>query len=181
MYDLPEKFWWRWPQASADCEKNGYLNHIHSINSGIGPAVNLDNGLFLTWHFSLFSSLYNRLKRSSRRTLDPEKASLFIIPYDLALDGSVDGNSCNNRRRCSHGMVDELTAHLTKLKFFQRYNGADHVVLWSLGQYHPWPYNGCDVFIRDFCALCTFTCYWMDPTKVNPITFSTEFLKLIVI
>ena len=178
LYDLPEKFWWRWPLATADCEKHGYLNNYHSANSGIGPVVNADNGLFLTWHFSLFSSLYNRMKRSSRRTLDPEKASMFIIPYDMALDGSVDSNSCANRRRCSHNFAYELTTLLSKSKYFTRNNGADHVLLWSLGQYHPWPYNGCDVFIRDFCALCTFTSYWMDATKV---TFSCTSTLIILI
>ena len=45
--------------------------HLHS---GMGPAIRPDDGLFLTWHFSLFSSLFNRLKRSSRRTRDPSKA-----------------------------------------------------------------------------------------------------------
>jgi hypothetical protein len=43
--------------------------------------------------------------------------------------------------------------------------GADHAIFWSLGQYHPWPLNQCDVFMRNFCAKCTFTSYWMDSTK----------------
>lgn len=34
----------------------------------------------------------------------------------------------------------------------------------SLGQYHPYPREGCDIFMRSFCQNCTFTCYWMDPT-----------------
>lgn len=72
IYELPEEYWWRWPKASADCKSQGYISHEHSLNSGIGPPIDLDSGLFLTWHFSLFSSLYNRMKRSSRRTLDPE-------------------------------------------------------------------------------------------------------------
>jgi hypothetical protein len=51
----------------------------------MGPPLRIEDGLFLTWHFSLFSSLFNRMKRSKRRTFDPEKASLFIIPYDLGI------------------------------------------------------------------------------------------------
>ena len=66
---------------------------------GIGPPILPDDGLFLTWHFSLFSSLFNRMKRSKRRTYDPEKASLFIIPYDLGLDGYLDAKTCRNTRR----------------------------------------------------------------------------------
>lgn len=68
MYELDEEFWWRWPVAGSDCSSNGYLGHDHAALSGIGLPVLLDDGLFLTWHFSLFSSLYNRLKRSRRRT-----------------------------------------------------------------------------------------------------------------
>jgi hypothetical protein len=83
MYDLEEKFWWRWPAPGTDCSKNGYVGHEHAELSGMGTSLRPEDGLYLTWHFSLFSSLFNRLKRSKRRTLDPEKASLFIIPYDL--------------------------------------------------------------------------------------------------
>ena len=90
MYELPEEFWWRWPNAGTDCSENGYVGHEHAQLSGLGPAVLPEDGLFLTWHFSMFSSLFNRIKRSKRRTLDPEKASLFIIPYDLGLDGYLE-------------------------------------------------------------------------------------------
>ena len=71
--------------------------------------------------------------------------------------------------RCTPGMANKLMKNLSSSKYFTRYNGADHVFLWSLGQYHPWPYNDCDIIMRSFCALCTFTCYWMDPTKVTTI------------
>ena len=99
IYPLDESYWWRWPKEGSDCNAAGYLSHEHSQNSGIGPPIDLDSGLYLTWHFSLFSSLYNRFKRSTRRTLDPEKASLFVIPYDLALDGSVNQDSCGKSIR----------------------------------------------------------------------------------
>eukprot|EP01038_Epipyxis_sp_PR26KG_P010631 gene10631-14276_t len=165
MYELEEKFWWRWPIPGADCSENGYVGHDHAELSGIGPAILPDDGLFLTWHFSLFSSLFNRLKRSSRRTFDPDKASLFVIPYDLGLDGYLDASSCRNRRHCTRGLVGKLQSYLSASKYFTRHNGADHAVLWSLGQYHPWPGAGCDIFMKEYCSLCTFTCYWMDPTK----------------
>ena len=51
-----------------------YIYHTSTPLTGMGPAIRPDDGLFLTWHFSLFSSLFNRLKRSSRRTRDPTKA-----------------------------------------------------------------------------------------------------------
>ena len=167
MYDLPEEYWWRWPKPGTDCSENGYVGHEHSVLSGIGDLVIPDDGLFLTWHFSLFSSLFNRMKRTRRRTRDPEKASLFVIPYDLGLDGYLNAETCANSRRCTNGLPQKLMDRLSKSPYFQRHGGADHVILWSLGQYHPWPHNGCDIFMKDFCAKCTITCYWMDPTKEN--------------
>ena len=165
MYEMPEEFWWRWPKEGTDCSENGYVGHEHAVNSGMGPLLIPEDGLFLTWHFSLFSSLYNRMKRSSRRTLDPEKASMFIIPYDLGLDGYLNADTCSNSRRCTYGMPQKTMTMLKESKYYQRHDGGDHVLLWSLGQYHPWPHNGCDQLMKDVCAKCTITCYWMDPTK----------------
>lgn len=44
-----------------------------------------------------------------------------------------------------------------------------------VGQYHPWPHNGCDVFMKDTCGRCTFTCYWMDSTKTDNRFISVPF------
>ena len=176
MYDLEEEFWWRWPEPGTDCSGNGYVGHEHAVLSGLGTPISPDDGLFLTWHFSLFSSLHNRFKRSSRRTRDPSKASLFIIPYDLGLDGYLNAKTCQNSRSCTSGMVQKLHDKVLKNNvWFDRYGGADHAVLWSLGQYHPWPRNGCDVFMKDYCAKCTFTCYWMDSTKKESKFISVPF------
>ena len=113
IYPLEEKYWWRWPKPGTDCKKSGYLSHEHAENSAIGPPIDLDSGLYLTWHFSLFNSLYNRMKRSSRRTMDPEKASLFIIPYDLALDGSVNQDNCGQFEPSSKIRFPLITSCLT--------------------------------------------------------------------
>ena len=59
--------------------------------------------------------------------------------------------------------------------YFQRHDGADHVLLWSLGQYHPWPRAGCDLLMRDLCGRCTITCYWMDATKADSRFVSVPF------
>ncbi len=175
MYELDKEFWWRWPKPGTDCSENGYVGHEHAELSGMGPAIIPDNGLFLTWHFSLFSSLYNRMKRSRRRTKDPEKASLFIIPYDLGLDGYLNAETCSNTRSCTKHLPIKLTEILKSSKYFTRYDGGDHAVLWSLGQYHPWPRNGCDIFMKDTCGRCTFTCYWMDSSKMDSRFISVPF------
>eukprot|EP01041_Mallomonas_annulata_P008885 gene8885-18397_t len=174
IYDLPKEYWWRWPKNTTDCVDSGYLSHEHSELHGYGQPLIPENGLFLTWHFSLFNSLHNRLIRSRRRTMDPEKASLFIIPYDLGLDGFINADTCITRRSCSMNLVKNLEKMLSNSKYFNRYNGADHAVLWSLGHYHPWP-RSCDTFMRKFCSKCTFTCYWMDPTIPNANFISVPF------
>jgi len=177
IYPLDEEYWWRWPKPDTDCnnDNNGYVGHEHSELSGLGRLLNADDGLFLTWHFSLFSSLYNRLTRSRRRTMDPDKASLFIIPYDLALDGSVNPERCTIRRSCTRGLAPNMAKNITSSPYFIRHGGADHVVLWSLGQYHPWPHEACATFMRVHCEKCTFTCYWMDATKFNNKFVSVPF------
>eukprot|EP00602_Paraphysomonas_sp_CaronLab_P005410 CAMPEP_0185021362 /NCGR_PEP_ID=MMETSP1103-20130426/4054_1 /TAXON_ID=36769 /ORGANISM="Paraphysomonas bandaiensis, Strain Caron Lab Isolate" /LENGTH=455 /DNA_ID=CAMNT_0027552847 /DNA_START=102 /DNA_END=1466 /DNA_ORIENTATION=+ len=168
IYPLDQKFWWRWPDPDANCSHQGYLSHSHALNSGMGNVLDLDSGMMNTWHDSMFNSIFNRLKRSKRRTYDPEEASLFVIPYDLGLDGYIAPN-CRLRKRCSTNYVEELKSYLLGQKYFPRTNGTDHVVLWSLGMYHPWPRNGGNDILAKFCKHCATTCYWMDP--VTPMNF----------
>jgi hypothetical protein len=185
MYPLPEKYWWTWPLPQSNCSRHGQLSHLHSENMGkinnlyhflsffsdlsltwIGMGIPLDlkSGLFNTWHFSLFNSLFNRLRRSSRRTFNPEEASLFIIPYDLGMDGNFRQQDCLKVHRCSPGYVQNLWKNITERSpYFNKFQGIDHVLLWSLGHYHPWPRNDCNVLMGNLCKLCGITCYWMDP------------------
>ena len=107
--------------------------------------------------------------------MDPEKASMFIIPYDLGLDGYLNAGTCKNSRSCTKSLPIKLETFLKNSTYFTRHNGGDHAVLWSLGQYHPWPHNGCDMFMKDLCGRCTFTCYWMDSTKVDNRFISVPF------
>ena len=180
MYDLPEVFWWRWPIEGSDCgNSNGYISHHHKENSGVGKLLSAADGLYFTWHGGMFSSLYTRFKRSKLRTFDPEKASIFIIPYDLGLDGYLDPGSCTGRLNCTSGLVPTLLNTLNEQKYFKRNDGADHVVLWSLGQLHHWPTEKCNRFMKDYCRKCTITCYWMDSSKYEQrfvsLPFSSSF------
>ena len=85
------------------------------------------------------------------------------VSQDLGLDGFVQRDTCTYRKSCTKSLVDDLKANLSASKYFTRHGGRDHVVLWSLGHYHPWPRH-CDTFMKKFCGKCAFTCYWMDPT-----------------
>jgi hypothetical protein len=100
MYDLPREFWWRWPEAnSSSCKGNKYVDNSHAELQGVGRPILPEQGLYLTWHFSLFTALFNRLVRSRRRTLDPQQASLFVVPYDLSMDGYLDRDTCRQGRQ----------------------------------------------------------------------------------
>lgn len=165
MYPLDKKYWWRWPDANVSCKGNTYLDNYHAENMAVGSPLESEVGLFNTWHFSIFNAMFNRLKHSSRRTFDPSKASLFIIPYDLSLDGYLNAESCGNRvarKRCSPGFVGDVRTAIEKLPYFRRHEGRDHVLLWSLHEYHDIPWGGCDQLIKSFCVNCVLTCYWMN-------------------
>ena len=84
-------------------------------------------------------------------------------------------SNCDKVKRCTPGYADELMKYLQNQKYFTRHNGADHVVMWSLGHYHPWPKNGCNVFMSEFCKECAVTCYWMDPVKKDNHFISMPF------
>lgn len=167
MYDLEEKYWWRFPDAHVNCNKSkGYLPGDAHRLSGIGDPVDLDRGIFDTWHFSMFNSLFNRLKRSTRRTLDPERADFFVVPYDMGLDGFIKKQDCSVPEfpMCTPLLVQGVEQVLAQSPQFNRYRGADHVLLWSLGEMHPWPAY-CKHLMQRFCANCTLTSYWMHPRQ----------------
>ena len=65
--------------------------------------------------------------------MDPEKATMFIIPYDLAMDGYINPDRCTLRRSCTKGLVPRLEQNISASPYWQRHGGADHVMLWSLG------------------------------------------------
>lgn len=173
--EYKDQFEWGWPPMNISCQGNTYLDNSFALNEGYGEIIDQDVGLYGTWHFSLFNSLFNRLKKSPRRTFDAEKADIFIIPYDLALDGFLDRRNCRNRERCMRYLVTYLYNFLLSNKYFKRHNGADHVVLWSLHQYHYLPGNGCNEFIDRLCKLCTFTCYWSNYTMQDNRYVSVPF------
>jgi hypothetical protein len=156
MYSLDKRYWWAWPDQ--ECPPNGLVRPEQQEMSGMGRPINLDKGLFATWENSLFSNIYNQLKRSSRRTYDPQEASLFIIPYDLSLDGATD-RMCNYRQHCTEGSHLELTHLMFSNDRFVRHNGLDHVVLWSLAQGHVIP-KVCSAFLKRTCPDCLITTTW---------------------
>jgi hypothetical protein len=64
--------------------------HRHAGNGGAGSLIDASIGLYSTWQFSLFQMVFSRLKVSEHRTLDPKKATAFIVPFDPGVHSYVD-------------------------------------------------------------------------------------------
>jgi hypothetical protein len=117
-----------------------------------------------TWHHAMFSSLWNRLKRSSRRTRDPTQASLFIIPYDITVDTSYKPN-CKRLNPEHKFPVTPVLASVQLLLnesiYFQRFNGADHLVLNSFRSFGlKKKTKRAPNFLLDMCKYCLKTCFY---------------------
>lgn len=140
------------------------------IRSGIGATVDLDLGLFHSWHHSLFSSMYNRLKRSEMRTLDPNEAKVFIIPYDISLDKRLSAD-CGPKRGCTDNMLYIVENIFKTSKYFLRHQGNDHLVITSLGG----PTDERCYQFSSLCKNCIFTAYFTYPSATPHHTYSFPF------
>jgi len=155
IYPLGQEFWWRWPNCTSDSPFTNYAQ-----NSGIGPVLDEARGLFDTYQFSMFSSMYQRLKRSGRRTRDPEQADVFVIPFDYSLAKRADYD-CRARGQnyCPPVMYDMAKKVLFSSPYYRRHKGIDHLVISSL----TGPiYDACGEFFKH-CSLCAVTNYWLSP------------------
>ena len=131
------------------------------MSPGLGPILDLQHGLFDTWHHSLFSSLHGRLKRSRHRTLDPAQASLFVIPFDNWLYYVLSTTKCSPGKYNPTDYFQQVVRTVTQSQYYQRYNGADHLYIHSAGSgtgpsVSPSDHSG-------FCQQCFKTCYWHQP------------------
>jgi hypothetical protein len=105
--------------------------------------------------------VYYRALRDPRRTLDPAKATSFIIPYDLASDSAFYKNCarskgvCYEFRKCP--LAPKAESLLRSSPWYQRNGGRDHVLLvgmnYCMDHYLLKPM--CKSFLSKTCANCT--------------------------
>lgn len=132
-----------------------------SFNYGAGPLVNLTAGLFHTDQYQLYSIMYNRLLRDPRRVHDPNKATTYIIPYDIASDTAFykhcvkSVGRCYDFRKCPLApRVEEL---LMQSPYFLRHGGHDHLLIVGMN-YAMDHYIGkpkCKSLLSTTCTNCT--------------------------
>uniref|UniRef100_A0A7S2SDK7 Protein-tyrosine sulfotransferase n=1 Tax=Rhizochromulina marina TaxID=1034831 RepID=A0A7S2SDK7_9STRA len=68
--------------------------------------------------------LHETLKTHPLRTLDPEEAQLFIIPFDTFLSWTLDGECHSHTRR-----AEQVKRFLENSEYFQRHGGHDHLLI----------------------------------------------------
>lgn len=80
IYDWPEI-----TSALGTQRSDGESTRFYA-NSGAGVALDESQGIYDTDQYQLFLLMYGRALNDARRTMDPDKATTFFIPYDLATD-----------------------------------------------------------------------------------------------
>ena len=152
IYDWPKDIIDRWPDS--------YSHHRLAIldkfrdNYGLGTLIDAEVGLYHTHQYSLFETFYHRLLESRYRTNDPEKASIFFIPYDIGMDASIrKTDGALFQTNCPK--LKDVTNLLTNSIFFKRNNGNDHFSLHSINQPMHYYINIKCMEFYQFCHNCT--------------------------
>lgn len=133
-------------------------NHLYN---GAGPVVNATRGEYHTDQYQLFSMIYYRALKDSRRTLDPSKATSFLIPYDFASDSAYYKNCvrskgvCYDFRKCP--LAPDVEKLLLSSPWYHRNHGHDHVLIigmnYAMDHYILKP--KCKSLISGTCMNCT--------------------------
>eukprot|EP01032_Pedospumella_encystans_P010716 gene10716-12502_t len=152
-----------WPNVStASLYKRDPNERLeHSLNRGAGPSTNVQGGEYHTDQYQLFSMIYYRALKDPRRTLDPSKATSFIIPYDFGSDCAFYKNCaksngvCYDFRKCP--LAPQVESLLLESEWFKRNQGRDHVLIvgmnYAMDHYILKP--KCKSLISGVCANCT--------------------------
>lgn len=131
IYEWSQDIVHRWPSGFTHFRLA--MNFNNSLNYGVGAVLDAKYGIFDTHQYSLFRVMFYRLLESPNRTLDPSKASMFFIPYDLGLDSSCRlSDGALIRTYCPK--MTKVIDLLEKSSYFKRNNGSDHFIIHSINQ-----------------------------------------------
>jgi len=128
-----------WSESITNSFPDAYTHRRQHItkefaqNHGVGPVVDARQGLYHTHQYSLFTTVLARLEESLYRTLDPGKASLFFIPYDVGMDATArQSDGALIKTGCPRSQ--QVLALLDSSPYFAKHGGADHFILHSINQ-----------------------------------------------
>lgn len=133
----------------------------HYLNGGAGPLVNVTSGSYHTDQYQLYLLIFSRALKDPRRTLDPSKATTFIIPYDLASDAAYykkcarsDG-ICYDFRKCP--LAPTVSELLKASPWHARNHGKDHLLIVGMNyaMNHHIGKPKCKQLLTGACFNCT--------------------------
>ena len=142
-----------WPHAYTHSRLS--TNESFKDNYGAGELLNQREGRYRTHQYSLFRIFYYRLLESPYITDDPDRASLFFIPYDIGMDGSTrQSDGALVRTNCPR--LDAVMSSLQSSRHFIRSGGSDHFMIHSINHMmlHFLPRKTCRR-LYDLCLNCT--------------------------
>lgn len=101
---------------------------------GAGRQVDAASMEHKTSQFGLFKLVFERASiDKTRRTTKPDKATSFIIPYDIGMYAAfLETNGRMRRTNCPFS--DTVISRLKNSVYFNRNYGHDHVVIFSVNQ-----------------------------------------------
>ncbi|WOK98581.1 putative xyloglucan galactosyltransferase GT17 [Canna indica] len=91
------------------------------------PGDDVEGTAWYATHDSAAEMLFHaRAERHPCRTMDPEKATLFYVPFYAGLDAAAGSRQTNHTLR--DALAVELAAYLYSLPSFHRHAGRDHLL-----------------------------------------------------
>ena len=127
-----DKFYiYDWPDICA------VLHCMGRNNRPIGRVLNSTLGTYDTHQYTLFNVMYVRALKDPRRTLDPEEATTFLIPYDSHMDAMVLEDGVLRMEWAyyvdgSLGIAPKVHDLLLASPYFRRNYGKDHLLISGL-------------------------------------------------
>lgn len=180
IYDWPDYIYDVWPPLDAPLHLNASYSHKFRGHNGAGQEVHRDFGYFNTWQFAMYQLTMARLRVSPMRTLDPSKATSFIIPFDVGVHSFIDHNNGRVRVASPHGWRVSEWLKETIQKFYDqgiwKHRGHDHFVLFSITSYQIIGI-GAKVFLTQICQNCTVLTIETTPTLTSRKYYSNKSRK----
>eukprot|EP01038_Epipyxis_sp_PR26KG_P009225 gene9225-12438_t len=119
-----------------------------------GKFIDQDNSLYHTHQYFLFKIFYYRAKESIYRTVDPNEADIFFIPYDIGLD-SCTRISDGALAKTNCPKINKIISLLESSTYFSRNYGHDHFLIHSINQMMLFYITKPCVELYKLCFNCT--------------------------
>jgi hypothetical protein len=148
-----------WPDVTYQYSKHkNDFDPVSMQNYGAGPEVPGAGrfGFFATWQFALFKLMHERLLRDPRRTLHPEEATTFFVPYDFGLDACFRPDN-GKMRKINCPLAEKVSQRLYHSPYFNASFGLNHVLIVSVNQNMNYflGASNCQRFLSHTCYNCT--------------------------